>query len=174
MPGWRLPAPADPMPRHTETRNLPYAPAQLFDLVADVKSYPAFLPWVAAVRVRSDSETLMIADLVVGFGAIKETFTSRVVKDRPVGIATDYIDGPLKYLHNSWKFRPDGKGGTALDFCVDFAFRSRIFESLAGQMFDRALRRMISAFEQRAHALYGAGGNPTASGISSSRAHKAA
>ncbi len=143
------------MPRHTEQRTLPYSPEQVFDLVADVKSYQEFLPWVAAVRVRSNSETDMIADLVVGFRALKETFTSKVIKRRPHEIEIDYIEGPLKYLHNSWRFRPDGQGGTIVDFCVDFAFKSRIFEALAGQMFDRALRRMIGAFEERAHALYG-------------------
>jgi coenzyme Q-binding protein COQ10 len=158
------------MPRHTETRNLPYSPEQLFDLVADVGRYQEFLPWVAATRIRSDSETEMIADLVVGFRALKETFTSRVRKDRPREIEIDYIEGPLKYLRNSWKFRPDGKGGTHLDFCVDFAFRNRIFQALAGQMFDAALRRMIGAFEARADALYG-GGLP---GSSSSSAQSAA
>jgi len=158
------------MPRHTETRELPYTPEQLFDLVADVKSYQDFLPWIAAVRIRSDSETEMIADLVVGFRALKETFTSRVHKRRPSEIKIDYVEGPLKYLHNSWKFSPDGRGGTIVEFCVDFAFRSRIFETIAGQMFDRALRRMIGAFEDRAHALYGAG----ASGSNSSSAQSAA
>jgi coenzyme Q-binding protein COQ10 len=158
------------MPRHTETRNLPYSPEQMFDLVADVKRYQEFLPWVSATRIRSDSETLMIADLVVGFKALKETFASRVAKHRPTDINVDYIEGPLKYLHNSWKFRPDGRGGTAIDFCVDFAFKSRIFEALAGQMFDRALRRMIGAFEARAHELYGDG----STGISSSSAQSAA
>ena len=158
------------MPRHTETRHLPYTPEQVFDLVADVRRYPEFLPWVAAVRVRSDSERETIADLVVGFRAIKETFTSKVIKQRPAEIEIDYIEGPLKYLHNSWKIRADGKGGSEIDFCVDFAFRSRIFEALAGQMFDRALRRMIGAFEQRAHELYG----ESASGSSSSSAQSAA
>ena len=143
------------MPRHTEQRRLPYTPEQLFDLVADVKSYAEFLPWVAAVRVRSDSPTETVADLVVGFRALKETFTSKVRKRRPREIEIDYIEGPLKYLHNSWKFAPDGQDGTIVDFCVDFAFKSRIFETLAGQMFDRALRRMIGAFEERARELYG-------------------
>ncbi len=155
------------MPRHTETRNLPYSPEQLFDLVADVKNYQEFLPWVAATRIRSDSETDMVADLVVGFKALKETFTSRVHKRRPDEITIDYVEGPLKYLHNSWKFVADGQGGTDVHFCVDFAFKSRIFESLAGQMFDRALRRMIGAFEERAAVLYG-------EGSSSSRAQSAA
>jgi coenzyme Q-binding protein COQ10 len=158
------------MPRHTETRNLPYTPEQMFDLVADVKRYQEFLPWVAATRIRSDSDTLMIADLVVGFKSLKETFASRVEKQRPTSLKVEYIEGPLKYLYNSWSFRPDGRGGTDIDFCVDFAFRSRIFETLAGQMFDRALRRMIGAFEARAHELYGDG----ATGRSSSSAHSAA
>jgi coenzyme Q-binding protein COQ10 len=144
----------------------------MFDLVADVRRYQEFLPWVAATRVRSDSETLMIADLVVGFKALKETFTSRVEKHRPSRIKVEYIEGPLKYLYNSWTFQPDGKGGTDIDFCVDFAFKSRIFEALAGQMFDRALRRMIGAFESRAHELYGAEEGST--GMSSSSAHNAA
>ncbi|MFL6862513.1 MAG: type II toxin-antitoxin system RatA family toxin [Allosphingosinicella sp.] len=163
------------MPRHTETRNLPWTPEQLFDLVADVARYPEFLPWVAATRVRSDSESLMVADLVVGFKALKETFASRVEKQRPTKIRTEYIEGPLKYLHNSWTFRPDGKGGSQVDFCVDFAFRNRLFESLAGQMFDRALRRMIAAFEERARDLYGPPQPSEAlAGISSSSAHSAA
>ncbi|MEA3031538.1 MAG: coenzyme Q-binding protein [Sphingomonadales bacterium] len=157
------------MPRHTEKRVLPYTPEQVFDLVADVGRYQEFLPWVAATRVRSNSDTAMVADLVVGFKALKETFTSKAYKQRPGQIEIDYLEGPLKYLHNSWKFRAV-PGGTEVDFCVDFAFKSRIFEALAGQMFDRALRRMIGAFEERAAALYGTG----ASGSSSASAQSAA
>jgi coenzyme Q-binding protein COQ10 len=77
-----------------------------------------------------------------------------VAKERPSRIVVDYVEGPLKYLHNEWRFDP-APNGTNVCFSVDFAFKSRIFEALAGQMFDRALRRMTSAFEQRAAALYG-------------------
>ena len=143
------------MPRHSETKFLPYTPEQLFDLVADIASYDEFLPWVVAVRIRSSSETETVADLVVGFNAFKERFTSRVKKERPDRIVVDYVEGPLKYLHNEWRFEPAADGGTNLGFAVDFAFKSRIFEALAGQMFDRALRRMTGAFETRAAALYG-------------------
>ena len=153
------------MPRHSETKHLPYAPEQMFDLVADVARYDEFLPWVVAVRVRSSSEAETVADLIVGFNAFKERFTSRVVKQRPSRICVDYVEGPLKYLHNEWQFAPGAAGGTDVHFSVDFAFKSRLFESLAGAMFDRALRRMTGAFEQRAAALYG---------ISSSSAQSAA
>ncbi len=142
------------MPRHSETKVLPYSPEQLFALVADIEKYDEFLPWVVAVRIKSSSDVETVADLVVGFNAFKERFTSRVAKHAPDRIVVDYVDGPLKYLHNEWRFTPV-EGGTELCFAVDFAFKSRLFETLAGQMFDRALRRMTSAFEQRAAALYG-------------------
>ena len=153
------------MPRHSETKYLPYSPEQMFDLVADVARYDEFLPWVSAVRVRSSRETEMVADLSVGCNAFKERFTSRVTKVQPTHITVDYIEGPLKYLKNEWQFEAAPEGGTNVFFSVDFAFKSRLFETLAGAMFDRALRRMTGAFEQRAAALYG---------ISNSSAHSAA
>lgn len=145
------------MPRHQEVRHLPYSVEQMFDLVADVKSYEQFLPWVMAIRVRSDSETEMMADMIVGFSGLREKFTSRVLKHRPNAITIDYIDGPLKHLHNEWKFNENADGGCKVDFMVDFAFRNSLFDKLAGQMFDMALRQMIGAFEKRAAILYGNG-----------------
>jgi coenzyme Q-binding protein COQ10 len=159
------------VPRHKDTRRLPYTPEQMFDLVADVGSYGEFLPWVAAVRVRSDSETEMVAVLVVGFRALKERFTSRVTKSRPRKIHVDYLDGPLKYLKNDWTFEPDGEGGTNVCFYVDFEFKSRIFEAIAGQMFGMAFNKMVSAFETRAAKVYGSG---VSAGSSNSSAHNAA
>ena len=142
------------MPGIRETRRLPYTAEQMFDLVADVGRYPEFLPWVIASRVRSDNDTEMVADMLVGFKALKEKFTSRVVKTRPDEIRVTYIDGPLRDLDNSWRFRPV-EGGCEIDFAVDFAFRNPLFEKIAGQYFDRAFRKMVSAFEERAAALYG-------------------
>ena len=126
----------------------------MFDLVADVRRYPEFLPWVAAIRVRQESPAELVADLSVGFRALRETFTSRVKLDRPGHIGVDYISGPLRHLHNDWNFQPHGSG-TKLDFAVDFEFKSRIFERLAGAFFHEAFKRMVSSFEARAEKLYG-------------------
>ena len=161
------------MPRHTETRTLPHAPGQMFDLVADVRRYPEFLPWVVALRVRDDGPTATVADMIVGFKGLRESFTSRVDKHRPDRIHVEYVDGPLKFLRNDWRFEPDGQGGCRVTFCVDFQFKSRLFERLAGQVFDAALRRMIGAFEARADTLYGTAAR-SAPGISSDRATSAA
>ncbi len=160
------------MPKHHETRRLPYTPEQMFDLVADVRRYPEFLPWVSAMRVRKETPDEALADMIVGFKGLRETFTSKVAKVRPESVHVEYIEGPLKYLHNDWRVRPDGEGGCTVEFTVDFAFKNRMFEMLAGQVFGLALRRMIGAFEERAAALYGA---PSAGGGSSrSSAHNAA
>jgi coenzyme Q-binding protein COQ10 len=142
----------------------------MFDLVADVQRYEEFLPWVSAIRVRSDSATEMVADMIVGFKNLRETFTSKVNKERPEEIHVEYLDGPLRHLHNHWRFRTDGEGGVLVDFDVAFEFKNRLFEMIAGQMFDSALRKMIGAFESRAAALYG----PGESGSSRSSATSAA
>lgn len=143
------------MPGIREKRVLPYSSEQIFDLVADVGRYGEFLPWVVATRVRSDTDTEMVADMVVGFKSLREKFTSRVRKDRPNSIEVQYVDGPLRDLQNVWSFAPLPDGHCEIDFCVDFTFKSRVFEALAGQYFDRAFRKMVSAFEARADELYG-------------------
>ena len=143
------------MPGIRETRRLPYSAEQMFDLVADVGRYAEFLPWVVATRVRSDSDSEMIADMLVGFKSLREKFTSRVVKERPRMIDVHYVDGPLRDLDNSWVFRPHPEGGCEIDFTVEFAFKSRVFEKLAGQYFDRAFHKMVAAFEARAAEVYG-------------------
>ncbi|AKM10059.1 type II toxin-antitoxin system RatA family toxin [Croceicoccus naphthovorans] len=143
------------MPNIRESRELPYSAEQMFDLVADVAKYQKFLPWVVATRVRSDSETEMVADMMVGFKALREKFTSKVHKERPTRIVVEYVDGPLNHLENSWHFEPLGPGRCRIDFCVDFTFRSAVFETMAGAYLDRAFRKMVGAFETRAGELYG-------------------
>ena len=143
------------MPVINQQRRLAWSAEEMFDLVADVKRYPEFLPWVVATRIKSDSETEMVADMMVGFSALREKFTSRVLKERPNRIAVEYLDGPLKRLSNTWEFRAEEDGGCVIDFNVDFTFRSAILEALAGQYLDRAFRKMVAAFEMRAEKVYG-------------------
>ena len=151
------------MPGIHDVQVMPYSAEQMFDLVADVGRYQEFLPWVIATRVRSDSDTAMVADMLVGFKALREKFTSRVEKQRPHRLEVFYLDGPMKDLDNRWLFRPREDGGCEVDFCVDFTFRSSVFEALAGQYFDRAFRKMVAAFEARAHQLYGRSSSSAAS-----------
>lgn len=126
----------------------------MYTLVADVRRYPEFLPWVAAVRIREQREDLLVADMSVGFKSLRETFTSRVKLHPHHHIDVDYVSGPLKHLHNDWYFEPHGQG-CRIDFSVDFEFKSRLFERLAGAFFHEAFKRMVMSFEARARKLYG-------------------
>ena len=105
----------------------------------------------------------MLADMVVGFKSLRETFSSRVVKTAKNTIVVEYLDGPMKQLHNEWIFEDLPEGGSRVDFTVDFSFRNAIFEALAGQFFETALRKMTGAFIQRADRLYGVVGSSNSS-----------
>jgi coenzyme Q-binding protein COQ10 len=134
----------------------------MFDLVADVEAYPDFLPLCEALKIRrrtmSDEgiETL-VADMTVGFKAIRESFISRVTLDRPrLRILVEYIDGPFSQLDNRWTFKSHESGeGCLVEFYIAYEFRSRTLGLLMGAMFDRAFRKFAEAFEQRADAVYG-------------------
>jgi coenzyme Q-binding protein COQ10 len=91
----------------------------------------------------------------VGYKAIHETFTTRVALDRTqLRILAEYVDGPFSYLENRWTFRPEGTG-CAIEFFIDYEFKSRMLGLLMGAMFDRAFRKFTEAFEERANAIYG-------------------
>jgi coenzyme Q-binding protein COQ10 len=128
----------------------------MFALVADVERYPEFLPWCAATRVTSRAENTFTADVLAAFGALRERFTSRVMLD-PAGrmITIDYLEGPFKHLHNTWRFTAR-EGGCDVVFEIDFAFKSRALEALIAGVFVRAIEKMTAAFDERARALYGA------------------
>lgn len=140
---------------HCEQRVIPFRPDQIFDLVADVKRYPEFLPWCVGARIRSSNGELIVADLMIGYKLVRERFTSKVALDRNDGrIAVEYADGPFKYLDNHWIFR-DHPEGCLVDFHVDFEFRSAMLQKIISVLFSEAVKRMVAAFEARAHALYG-------------------
>tara|TARA_B100001996_G_scaffold153339_1_gene116669 strand:+ start:141 stop:596 length:456 start_codon:yes stop_codon:yes gene_type:complete len=149
------------MPTHAEKRVLPHTPTQLFDLVADVESYPDFLPWCLAVRIKerdpphpSDGHTFIVADMVIGFKIFRERFTSQVECQRPGRIDVNYTNGPFRYLNNHWVFTEVGKSSCEIDFFVDFEFRSIILQKAIGIVFNEAVQKMVDAFEARADILY--------------------
>ena len=142
------------MPTHAERKRLPYTPEQMFELVADVRRYPEFLPWCVAARVVSRGEGELIADLTIGFKMFRETFRSRVGLERPDHVHVQYLTGPFRYLNNHWRFAPV-EGGCEVQFFVDFEFKSRLLQAVIGTVFNEAVRLMVRAFERRAMALYG-------------------
>ena len=151
------------MPSYETTRRVGHTPAQMFDLVADVEAYPRFLPLCKALRVTRRSEEnavlTLVADMEVGYKAIRETFASRITCERPaLKIVVNYIDGPFRQLENVWHFHElDGGRACLIDFNIVYEFKNRMLGLLMGSMFDTAFRRFAEAFEQRANEVYGRG-----------------
>lgn len=146
------------MPIHSETRRLPYSAQQMYNLVADVKSYPDFLPWTAAARIRDIEDKgdhqIMLADLVISFKVFRERFGSRVTLwPETMKIDTEYLDGPFHHMISNWAFE-DAGDGCDVHFHVDFEFRSKLLQTTATFFFNDAMQRIVRAFERRAGELY--------------------
>ena len=144
------------MPTHAEKRIVPYSPDQMYALVADVETYPDFLPWCVGARIKKREGSVFFADLMIGYKLIRERFTSRVElhpEDRRIDVT--YTDGPFRYLNNHWVFVAQEQGGCLIDFYVDFEFKNLVLQRVMGLFFNEAVRRMVQAFEDRAKALYG-------------------
>ena len=146
------------MTSHAETKYLPYTAKEMFDLVADISSYPEFLPWCAAARVRKEIQKGVIkqieADLVISFKVFREKFGSRVLLDASkFTIETEYLDGPFRHMQSVWSFN-NSEQGCEVNFNVDFEFKNVMLQSIIGLVFNDAMQRIVRAFERRAADLY--------------------
>ena len=148
------------MPVFESSRSVAYQPNQMFALVANVEHYPEFLPLCEALKIRRRSQLdqnreMLIADMTIGYKAIRETFTSRVTLD-PVKnmILVEYVDGPFSHMQNRWSFVAEN-AGTRVEFFIDYQFKSRMLGMLMGAMFDTAFRKFSDAFVARADVVYG-------------------
>ncbi len=148
------------MPAFETTRRVAFTPQQMFDLVADVERYPEFLPLCEGLRVLSRQTPVggneaIVAAMDVGYKAVRETFTSRVVLDRTaMRISADLVDGPFRQLENRWSFMP-ATGGCDVRFAISYEFKSFMLQMLMGALFDQAFRKFTEAFEERARRVYG-------------------
>lgn len=142
------------MPQHSEQKLMPFTPRQLFGLVADIERYPEFLPWCLGARILDRKGEIVTADLIIGYKAFREKFTSIVTFKEPERISVRYGGGPLSHLNNEWGFLPASGNSCNLSFHVDFNFRSSLLTSMMDMFFEQAFRKMVDAFEKRAHELY--------------------
>lgn len=147
------------MHTYTETRVLPYSPAQIFALVVDIEKYPEFLPWCRAARILSREQDSFLGELIISFSHLTERYTSRVIPTPPTSdtegrIEVELVQGPFTTLANHWRLVPHADG-TELHFAVEFEFKSKLLNTLMGGLFTKASEKMVSAFMARADALYG-------------------
>ena len=148
------------MPTFRTSHIVDHTPQQMYDLVADMESYPQFVPLCQSLKVRrrfitpGGAETAL-ADMTVGYKSIRERMTTRVSLDRQaLRITSEYVDGPFSHLENMWSFADAEGGKCRVDFYIAYEFRSRTLAVLMGNMFDAAFRKFASAFEARADQMF--------------------
>jgi len=149
------------MPSFRTTRRVKHTATEMFDLVADVDRYPEFVPLCDSLSVRRRAEggegtRILVADMTVAYGPVREVFKSQVTLDRArLAILVEYLDGPFRQLQNRWRFKPEGDRESTVEFFISYEFRSRTLGLLMGAVFDKAFRRFAEAFEKRADKIYG-------------------
>lgn len=143
------------MHKFSEQRILPYNPAQVFALIADVGSYPEFLPWCLGTRIYRRSDAGFDADVMIGFKLFRERFTSRVKLTPNRSVDVEYLKGPMKHLYNHWVFEELPDGQCQVEFEVDFEFKNKLLNDVVAGLFEKACHKMMAAFEARAAELYG-------------------
>lgn len=140
---------------HIERVHLKYKPAQIFDLVADVESYPKFLPWVIDARIFRRRDDTLWVDQTVGTRLIRRRFTTVAKLDRPHTIVISSHDPLFERFAQQWRFKPAREGGTDVEYRIDLQFRSRLLQTLIGASFAERAKTMTDAFRHRARRLYG-------------------
>ncbi len=144
-----------------DSQRLPYPALQLFELVMDIERYPEFLPWCRAARIIERDENRLMAELVISFKHITESYVSEVKFSQPVDPSGNgFIDvvmvrGPFEMLENHWKFTSVDNTSTDISLNLSFKFRSRLLDSIIGLLFGKASVKMVNAFKKRADDLYG-------------------
>lgn len=143
------------MLRQSIERELPHTPALLFDIAADVSSYPEFLPWWIAVRVRDRDESGYCTDQVLGLGPVRMTFSSKTTLDPPSRIDVSSTDRAFRTFRLSWLFEPLQGKGCRVGLAIDLDLRSRLLQALLEGFARDTAGEIMSAFEARADRLYG-------------------
>jgi ribosome-associated toxin RatA of RatAB toxin-antitoxin module len=143
------------MRRINRSAIVPYSPEQMFALVADVESYPSFLPWCHDARIERQNEDEVEATLEIRRGGIGKNFRTRNTLQPPESITLELVEGPFRSLGGAWTFSALGDGGCKVSLALGFEFESRLTDLLLGAFFEEICNSLVDAFTRRAHEIYG-------------------
>ena len=122
---------------------------KIYNLVADVKKYPNFLPWCSDIVIKEKTKKYIISEVKVGFQNINETYLCKVLVYPQKRITLDYIRGPFEYLEIDWKFKKLTKKNTQVRFFCNFQFKSIFLKLCTSFFLKNAVEKMIDAFEKK-------------------------
>lgn len=149
------------MPKHFEKKIVNFTAKQMYELVADIDNYREFLPWcndskiIEVTNIDNEKKTL-IADLEIGYKDLVYTYRSNVLLNKQeLTIKVDFVHGPFKNLDNSWIFKKIDDQSCEIEFFIDFELNVGVLNLLISKFFDKAFKKMVNSFENRANQIYG-------------------
>ena len=149
------------MPKHFEKKIVNFTAKQMYELVADIDNYRESLPWcndskiIEVTNIDNEKKTL-IADLEIGYKDLVYTYRSNVLlNNQELTIKVDFVHGPFKNLDNSWIFKKIDDQSCEIEFFIDFELNVGVLNLLISKFFDKAFKKMVNSFENRANQIYG-------------------
>src|SRR5947207_14967601 len=134
---------------------VPYAAAEMFELVDRVERYPQFLPWCAGAQVLEAAERHKSARLDIDYHGVRAHFTTDNVNDPPSSIVITLKSGPFRRLHGEWRFHALAERACKVEFELAYEFATELLERLVGPVFNHIANTFVDAFVRRAESVYG-------------------
>ena len=134
---------------------VPYSAREMYDLVADIESYPEFLPWCGGAGIVSHDEKQVVASIKIAYHKIHKTFTTRNVLQPGASMEMQLVEGPFRHLHGLWRFDALDSRSSRISLDIEFDFSNRVVALALGPVFGNIANTLVESFRQRAVAVYG-------------------
>ncbi len=134
---------------------VPYSARQMFDLVADISSYPQFLPWCSGARIVTAKDDEVIAAIDIAYGGVNKTFSTRNLLQRDKIMEMRLIEGPFSFLQGCWQFTPLGEDASKISLDLEFRVANRLMSLALTPVFSNIANQLVDRFHQRAADLHG-------------------
>lgn len=134
---------------------VPYSTDEMFALVADIPSYPQFLPWCGGARIVSANEDEVIAAIDIAYSGVHKTFTTRNLLQPGKMMELQLLEGPFSRLQGFWRFTPLEERACRISLDLEFEISNKLLGAVLGRVFASIAGEMVDGFHRRAQQLYG-------------------
>ena len=129
---------------------VPHSAKSMFALVADIESYPEFLPWCGGSRIVARDGREVTAEVVINFHGIKQSFTTKNDQQPDERIDLRLVSGPFSKLDGNWRFTPLSDDACKVELMLNYDFNNFLLQRLVGPVFHHSATTMVDSFVRRA------------------------
>lgn len=127
----------------------------MYALVADIASYPKFLPWCGAARILRQEADAVEAAITIAYRGVHKTFTTRNLLQKNKMMEIQLVEGPFRRLNGYWRFTALEPRACKIELDLEFEVANRLVAAVLNPVFSGIANQLVDAFHKRAVALYG-------------------